>query len=167
MSLAPVAGSSLAEIDCNPGRRLLVRRPHYTHCMFPSDHDIEAFKTEFGRESILERFAISRQSCCGTQAGVVITPKDTKDATLAHAWELVRSIARWILVRASELPPSERYEIIVGWSQTVRRLQGQVFKVGGDHAAVQTIADSAEWTQCGRAPLIRWEKDVFENRVAS
>ena len=98
---------------------------------------------------------------------MVITPKDTKDATLAHAWELVRSIARWILVRASELPPSERYEIIVGWSQTVRRLQGQVFKVGGDHAAVQTIADSAEWTQCGRAPLIRWEKDVFENRVAS
>jgi hypothetical protein len=133
--------------------------------MFPSEHDVETFKAEFGAESILHRLAISRQSYCGTQAAVVIKPAPTKEATLQHAWELVRSIARWILARASELPPTERYEIIIGWSQSVRRLQGQIFKVGGDHATVQTIADSAEWTQCGRTPLIRWEKDVFENHV--
>jgi hypothetical protein len=134
--------------------------------MFPSEHDVEDFKTEFGADSILHRFAISRQSYCGTQAGVVILPDATKDATLARAWELVRAIARWILVRSSDLPASERYEVIVGWSQSVRRLQGQIFKVGGDRATVQTIADSESWSQCGRAPLIRWEKDVFENHVA-
>jgi hypothetical protein len=133
--------------------------------MFPSEHDVETFKAAFGSESILQRFTISRQTYCGTQAGVVITPELTKEATLRHAWELVRAIARWILVRASELPTSERYEIIVGWSQSVRRLQGQIFKVGGDRATIQTIADSVEWSQCGRTPLIRWEKDVFENRV--
>ena len=134
--------------------------------MFPSERDIEDFKAEFGADSILHRLAIPRQSYCGLQAAVVIVPDATKDATLARAWELVRAIAHWILDRDAEFPASERYEVIVGWSQSVRRLQGQIFKVGGDRASVQTIADSESWSQCGRAPLIRWEKDVFENHVA-
>jgi hypothetical protein len=134
--------------------------------MFPSEQDVEAFKTEFGSESVLQRFVVPRQPYCGTRACVVVTPVVTKDATLRCCWELVRAIARWILARSSELPASERYEVIVGWNQSVRRLQGQIFKVGGDRAAIQTIADSAEWSHCGLAPLVRWEKDVFENREA-
>lgn len=134
--------------------------------MFPSERDVEDFKAEFGADSILHRLAVARQSYFGLQAAVVIMPEATKDATLARAWELVRAIARWILARDTELPANERYEVTVGWSRLVRRSRGQIFKVGGDRAAVQTIADSESWSLCGRAPLIRWEKDVFENRDA-
>jgi hypothetical protein len=133
--------------------------------MFPSEQDLEAFRAEFGPESILHRLAIPRQSYCGTQAAVVIAPEVTKDATLARAWEIVRAVARWLLGRAAGLPANERYEIIVGWSQSVRKLQGQIFKTGGESSAIQTIADSTQWAQCGRAPLHRWEKDVFEKNL--
>jgi len=51
------------------------------------------------------------------------------------------------------------------WIAKRLRMGSRIFKVGGDRTTVQAIASSAEWTQCGRAPLIRWEKDVFENRT--
>jgi hypothetical protein len=151
--------------SCHAGAAQLWSLGHITR-MFPSERDIEDFKTEFGADSILHRLAIPRQSYSGLQAAVVIMPEANKDATLARAWESVRAIARWILARDAEIPASERYEVIVGWRQSVRRLQGQIFKVGGDRNTVQIIADSESWSQCGHAPLIRWEKDVFENHVA-
>lgn len=131
--------------------------------MFPSEYNIELFKQEFGAESIVIRSAIPRQSFCGTQAAVVIIPRSTKEATLTYAWGLVRAIARWILSHASELPANERIIIIVGWSQSVRKLQGQIFKVGGDFATIQTIANTASWSECQYGPLFKWEKDVFQN----
>jgi len=132
--------------------------------MFPSEHDVEAFRTEFGAESIIHRLAIPRQSFCGTQAAVVMTPASTKDETLARAWELVRAIAHWILARAPELPANERYEVIVGWSQAVRRKQGQIFKWGGELATIRGMADSSDWRQYEQALRHNWGKDVFEKR---
>jgi hypothetical protein len=129
--------------------------------MFPSEHDIDIFKADFGPESILLRIPIPGQSIYATQAAAVIIPEATKDATLRRAWESVRAIARWILAHGSELPASERYGIIVGWSRSVRERQGQIFKLVGDRMEVKTVADSESWPQCGRTPLIRWEKDVF------
>lgn len=150
-----------------PDSHMIVRRRKATFtCMFPSEHDIEIFKAEFGPESILLRSPIPGQGIHGTQAAAVITPEATKDATLRRAWDSVRAISRWILARGSELPVSERYGLIVGWSQSVRRFQGQIFKVIGDRTTVQTVADSDSWSQCGQAPKLRWEKDVFENHEA-
>jgi hypothetical protein len=129
--------------------------------MFPREADIENFKVEFGSEGILRRLEIRRRGCHAIQAATVIMPNATKDATLMRAWRLVRSIAHWIIACGTELPVNERYEIIIGWSKSVRKLQGQIFKVSGDRAAVQAIADSESWIQCGCVPLLRWEKDVF------
>jgi len=133
--------------------------------MFPSQQDIEDFRAQFGVESVLHRLALAHLNCCGTQAAVLITPARTKAETLALAWEMVRSAARWILSRSADLPMTERYMIIVGWSQSVREFQGQIFKTGGDHAAVRAIAESEDWKAFESALLRNWEKDVFDGRV--
>ena len=79
----------------------------------------------------------------------------------------MREQARWILAHAHGLPATERYMIIVSWSQSVRRLQGQIFKAGGGVEGVRAISDSADWVEFGKitrqqALLPRWEKDVFD-----
>jgi hypothetical protein len=134
--------------------------------MFPTQQDIEAFQAEFGPESSLERMQIPQRDFCGTQAAAVILPSQTKDETLKHAWSLIRRMARWIVDRAGDHPATERYVIIVGWSQSVRRLQGQIFKKGGDREVIRAVADQTDWSQHEHALLPRWEKDVFESRVA-
>jgi hypothetical protein len=132
--------------------------------MFPSLQDVESFNSEFGAEAIIHRLPISHLNCNGTQAATVIKPLDSKDSTLEFAWEQVRKIADWILQRSVGLPSSERYMVIVGWSQTVRKQQGQIFKVGGELSALTAIAASANWKKDGYSPLLNWEKDVFTNQ---
>jgi hypothetical protein len=134
--------------------------------MFPTQQDIEAFQVEFGSESVLARHHIPQRDFCGTQTAAVITPLPTKEETLKHAWSLARKMARWIFDRAGDLPATERYIVIVGWSQSVRRLQGQIFKVGGDREAIRVISDATDWSTHEHALLPRWEKDVFEGRMA-
>jgi hypothetical protein len=95
----------------------------------------------------------------------MIAPASTKAETLESAWPLVRSIARWVLSRAADQPEIGRFEIIVGWSQSVRKMQGQIFKTGGDQATVRAIAASENWSQYPHALQKRWEKDVFDARV--
>jgi hypothetical protein len=137
--------------------------------MFPASQDVKAFQSAFGADALLERLQIPRENYCGTQPCVVIRPTTTKDETLIIAWNLMREQARWILTHSSNLPVSERYMIIVGWSQSVRRLQGQIFKAGGAIGEVQAIAASVDWNEFGqttRQQVLqpRWEKDVFDAR---
>ena len=134
--------------------------------MFPTRQDIEAFQAEFGPESVLERHQFPQRDFCGTQAVAVILPSLTKEETLKHAWSLIRSMAGWIIDRAGDHPATERYIIIVGWSRSVRPLQGQIFKKGGDREMIRAVADHTDWSQHEHALLSRWEKDVFESRVA-
>jgi hypothetical protein len=134
--------------------------------MFPSPQDTEEFKTEFGIESTVHRMEIRRLGCYGTQAAAVIRPSSSKEETLKLAWSLVRAMAFWILNRSSDMPTSERYIVIVGWSQSVRKLQGQIFKTGGNREKLRIVADSQDWKQQEHALLYRWEKDVFDNPPA-
>jgi hypothetical protein len=134
--------------------------------VFPTQQDIEAFQVEFGAESVLDRHQIPQRKFCGTQAAALIVPSQSKEETLKHAWSLVRSLARWVFDRADGLPTTERYIIIVGWSRSVRGLQGQIFKVGGDRDELRVISEAPDWSIREHALLPRWEKDVFHSRVA-
>src|SRR4051812_23581576 len=100
--------------------------------MFPSQRDISDFAARFGDEGHLSRGPIPRLDVHGTSVAAMITPERTPEETLARAWRLLQSLSEWVVHRASaELPPTERYSLIVGWSKTVRDKQGQVFKAGG------------------------------------
>jgi len=134
--------------------------------MFPSSQDLVAFRLEFGVESIISRMAIPRLGCCGTQTAVVIAPLETRDATLTHSWKLIRNQADWLLRHTRDLPPTERYCVIVGWSRTVRKLQGQIFRACGDQARMQSIADSTGWRQFEHTIRNNWEKGLFDDPMA-
>ena len=140
--------------------------------MFPSAQELDAFRAEFGQESVIHRMQIPRRDNCGTQVVATIVPLPTKEETLNRAWSLARSLARWILARAHELTADERCIVIVGWSRSVRRLQGQIFKMGGTLDILCRLAECADWKTAQKIPgqqipLIRWEKDVFGEPGAS
>jgi len=135
--------------------------------MFPSEHDVEEFKAQFGSDSVLHRIPLSHLGCDGLQAAAMITPAPTKAETLEIAWTLVRSVARWVLPQAADHPTVGRFEIIVGWSQSVRKMQGQIFKTGGDQDTVRAIAACENWSQYPSALQQSWEKAAFDARVVS
>jgi hypothetical protein len=134
--------------------------------MFPTAQDLEEFRAQFGPESVIDRMQIPRRDAWGTQVAATVVPSPTKEETLRHAWSLARSLARWVLARAHELTTDERCIVIVGWSRSVRPLQGQIFKMGGSLDILATLAKCADWqtaqkTPGQQIPLTRWEKDVF------
>ena len=139
--------------------------------MFPTDQELDAFRAQFGPESVIHRMQIPRSDTWGTQVAATVLPSPTKEETLRHAWGLARSLARWVLARAHELTTDERCIVIVGWSKSVRPLQGQIFKMGGSLDILARLADCADWQAAQKVPgqqipLIRWEKDVFAERGA-
>jgi hypothetical protein len=138
--------------------------------MFPSNQDIAEFSSEFGQESFIGRSYVTKLACFGTQVAAVVMPEQSKEATLTRAWGMVRRLADWVLTHADELPPKERIFVIVGWSRSVRTLQGQIFKAGGDIETIRAIAASEDWSHFEqktqyRALLPRWEKDVFDEHA--
>ncbi len=141
-------------------------RPHDAHRMFPTSQDVEKFRSEFGAESIIIRTEIRHLACYGTQAAAVIAPLESRDATLAYSWDLIRKLASWVVRHTSDLPATERYCVIVGWSRSVRELQGQIFKACGDRARLQSIADSTDWHQFEHTIRSNWEKGLFNEHVA-
>lgn len=140
--------------------------------MFPTAQELDAFRAEFGPESVIDRMQIPRRDTWGTQVAATVAPLVTKEETLDHAWTLARSLACWILARAQELTPDERCFVIVGWSKSVRPLQGQIFKMGGTLDILASLAECADWKTAQKIPgqqipLFRWEKDVFGEPGAS
>ena len=124
-----------------------------------------ALQSEFGFESGLSRVRLQHLDCYGTQVATTITPCKTEVETLQCAWNVVRSLAAWVLRNSDTLPINERFELIVGWSRTVRQAQGQIFKTGGLASDLKRIVSLPEeeamvsFEKCGLRT--HWQKDVF------
>jgi hypothetical protein len=133
--------------------------------MFPSDLDKADFAARFGVDAHLQRMAIPRQRASATTLAAFVMPKEGPEATLALAWDLARSLARWLLDRIGELPANEVYAIVVGWSKATREHQGQIFKLIASTEDVRQIVACSKWVdweQSGhRALLPNWQRDVF------
>jgi hypothetical protein len=140
--------------------------PASPFAMFPTKDDISDFAIRFGNEGHLSRSLISHLNVHGTTVAAVIAPERTPEETLAHTWRLLQSLAEWVIQRAANLPPTERYMLIVGWSKSVREMQGQIFKAGGTIENVREVVASPDWEAWERASgyralLPNWQKDVF------
>jgi hypothetical protein len=122
-------------------------------------------KSAFGNEAVLHRLWLAHLNCHGTQAAATITPRENEPQTLRDAWKLVQELASWLLQEGTSLPESERYEIIVGWSRSVRPQQGQIFKTGGTRGDLQRIVGSPtaeSFVSPEHNPLrSNWQNNVF------
>lgn len=128
--------------------------------------EADVFFQEFGVEAVRHRLFLSHLHVWGTQVGACIRPERDPAATLDKAWRTVQALARYLLSEVAILPADERYEIIVGWSRSVRPLQGQIFKLGGDAARLKLICSCQSYldyeANSGQAALrLNWQKDVF------
>ena len=127
--------------------------------------DEQTLQSEFGNEAILNRLWLAHLGCHGTQVAATIVPGNTEAGTLQNAWDVVRRLAEWTIRNGVNLPADERFELIVGWSRSVRPMQGQIFKTGGVRCDLQCIASSPtydEFVSAEHNPLrTNWRKDVL------
>jgi hypothetical protein len=124
-----------------------------------------ALKSRFGSDASLHRIWLSHLKCYGTSVAATITPKESQAETLTFAWALTQQLASWLLAEAQSLPKNERYEVIVGWSASVRPRQGQIFKTGGTRSDIHRVVaspTSESLTSHDHNPLRNnWQYDVF------
>ena len=101
------------------------------------------------------------------QACVCIVPMEDEATTLGYAWQIVRELAMWLTETFSGLPDGERFQVVVGWCESVRKHQGQIFKIWGfrdsmcEIAATRTYEEFARKSGDLRVPIPGWQKDVF------
>jgi hypothetical protein len=126
---------------------------------------------KYGADFIFDRLSIPQSDgsrLSAHQACVCIAPKEDEASTLEYAWQIVRELAKWLTETFVGLPEGERFQVIVGWSQAVRRHQGQIFKIWGfrdrmvEIAATPTCEEFARKSGDPRVPMPGWQKDVFQ-----
>ncbi len=125
---------------------------------------------KYGADFIFDRLSIPQADgsrISAQQACVCIAPKEDEASTLGYAWQIVRELAKWLTETCVGLPEGERFQVIVGWSEAVRRHQGQIFKIWGfrdrmiEIAATPTCEEFSRKTGDPRVPMPGWQKDVF------
>jgi hypothetical protein len=81
------------------------------------------------------------------------TVKETEDALAACA----RQVASWVIAHRNQFGSGDRFQIIVGWPETVAKFNRQAVKTGGDFDAIAGIADGT-----GEVFFMPgWSKQIF------
>lgn len=73
----------------------------------------------------------------------LITPAETRDAHLVLVWTYAREMAAWIIQRRNRFEPGDRFQLIVGWPESVRTSARQIVKFGGGFEDLYRIAAAA------------------------
>lgn len=130
----------------------------------------EKYGDEFSYDRLAIRQADGRTIICH-QGCVCIKASEDKEATLTFGWQVVRELAHWLITTYDVVPEDERFQIIVAWSKSVRKLQGHIFKIWGFKEGMRTIAscesyrEYASLTGNWHVPMLKGEKDVFTNEI--
>jgi hypothetical protein len=88
----------------------------------------------------------------------LVNPEPTVDATIAMLEHRTRKIATWTISHRRQFSAGDRFQIILGWPESVRKAGRQVIKMGGDFDAVASIADGTAEI----VPMPGWSNRVFE-----
>lgn len=82
-------------------------------------------------------------------------------------WAYVREMAQWILVRRDRFQPGDRFQLVVGWPETVRATGRQIVKLGGPFDDLSQIAGSdtfGDYQSVSGHSVFRpgWDKAIYE-----
>lgn len=128
--------------------------------MFPTAADVRDFQAGFGPDAVVERFEMTRLFCFGTKAVARILPDESKAATLEKSWAVSRRMAGWLVQRTGDLPPSEKYSLIVEWSKATPA-RGEIFRIVGERDQLLAVAGSADWRSHEYALRRGWDAGAF------
>lgn len=86
-----------------------------------------------------------------------VAPKKTVKETEYTLSECARQIALWVLAHRKQFAPGDRFQIIVGWPESVARFNRQAVKTGGDFEAIAGIANGTKEVFF----IPGWSKQIF------
>ncbi len=81
------------------------------------------------------------------------TVKETEDVLAACA----RQVASWVMAHRNQFGSGDRFQIIVGWPETVAKFNRQAVKTGGVFDAIAGIADGTREVFF----MPGWSKQIF------
>ena len=101
-----------------------------------------------------------RSHCDGDYVNIFtsVEPQGSAQATAELMQDCARKLAAWILANKERFGVADRFLIIIGWSESVRRTNRQVIRTGGTYEDLENIA-------YGETPLLFrkcWCSGVFE-----
>lgn len=88
----------------------------------------------------------------------VVLPDDTETATEAQMVQRAITIARWLADHRKEFGKHDRFQIIIGWPESIRKTGRQVVKTCGTFDEAIDVAE-------GRKPIQfmpGWSKGIFQ-----
>jgi hypothetical protein len=91
----------------------------------------------------------------------------TREAHVALVWTFVREMAAWIMARRERFESGDRFQLIVGWPESVRITSRQIVKLGGGFDALERIAAAATFAAYHPASdrpvfLPGWDRSIYE-----
>ena len=91
-----------------------------------------------------------------------ITPNITINETERILADCTRQIASWVLAHRNQYATGDRFQIIIGWPESVAKYNRQVVKTGGDIKDIEAIASGAKEILF----MPGWTKQIFKEKDA-
>src|SRR5689334_1291122 len=91
------------------------------------------FRAEFGDDSVFDGCDF-RPHFDGWLYNVarLVSLSPNREQHAAKVWAYTREMAAWLLARRAHFQPGDRFQLVVGWPEQVRRTARQIVKLGGD-----------------------------------
>ena len=87
-----------------------------------------------------------------------IEPKSSEESTGEFMQDCARKLAAWVLANRDRFGEGDRFQIIVGWPESVRESNRQVIKTGGTYEELQQIVAEQKPVELRRS----WSVGIFE-----
>ena len=90
-----------------------------------------------------------------------------REATLANAWHQFREMLTWTLQNKDRFGSGDKVQIVVAWTETVRKTCRQILKGGIAVASLSRVPPSLTFAELHKmggfgAELPGWDKGVFK-----
>ena len=97
----------------------------------------------------------------------VVDKLPTRELQESSTWTIAQAITQWLLENRSLFSEQDRFQVIVGWPESVRRSGRQIVKVGGTFKELQVLIDAKNFTEFERVTgqtffTLNWDLEVFD-----
>jgi len=88
----------------------------------------------------------------------IVEPQESEEVTADFMRHCARKLAAWVLANRKKFGKKDRFQVVVGWSKSVREHGTQIIKTGGTYDELQKIASGETPVE----PMKSWSVGVFK-----